>query len=362
MKRNYWLIISVLAVLLLGYGLFIHQPKKNVSVGSYQAQALVMDESPFLTGDIDHLIRTSHFKGVALVVKNDQVVYKQAFGYANFARLEKNSLKIAYPIASLQKFMTGALIAQLVGEGKITYDQTVESFYPQLPTGKDIQIRDLLNHTSGIRMAEENPGKLLGTEEDQLNYVLTTLQATDDHSFNYTNANYTLLSGIVSQVTGQRYEDVLTQRIIEPLGLHATYSWEQRPQKMVFPRAYRYAEGKNYQDDQFFANKDLFSSLLGAGNLFMSITDMLHVQRGLTNGELLTPQEYHDLTQIEDAGYAGGISHENGIKSIHGSLGGYDTYVYGDENNKNLVILFANQPGEEGNGIIAETIYEMLKI
>lgn len=303
------------------------------------------------------MVRKEHFKGVILVVKNGEIINRSAYGYADFGRLKKNSVRIAYPIASLQKFITGSLIAQLVAAGKISYESSLAAFYPAHPELANIKIRQLLDHTSGIQMAESNPGKLLGLEEDQLNYVLSEMTVTPDQNFSYTNANYTLLSGIISQVTGEKYETVLENNIIKPLHLKRTFSWEKRPPKMTLPIAYRYENESDYQDDEFHADKELFSSLLGAGNLFMSIDDMLKVQRGLTNGQILTAKEYKELAQIEDAGYAGGIWHDEGMKSIHGSLGGYDTFVYGDESNENLVLLFANQPAIHGDDALATAIY-----
>lgn len=359
MKKRYWLMISVVFVaLFIIVWQFVKTPLPDSTKETTTVSSMLVQSNPLVKADISQMVNKEHFKGVVLVVKNGAVINRSAYGYANFGRLKRNSSRLAYPIASLQKFMTGSLIAQLVASGKLSYDTKLAEFYPDHPELADIKIRQLLDHTSGIQMAESNPGKLLGLEEDQLNYVLSEINVGEDHSFQYTNANYTLLSGVISQLTGEKYETVLQNKIITPLHLKRTFSWEKRPPKMTLPIAYCYKDGKDYQDDAFHADKALFSSLLGAGNLFMSIDDMLKVQEGLTNGKILTAKEYKQLAQIENAGYAGGIWHDEGLKSIHGSLGGYDTFVYGDESNQNLVILFANQPAVGGDEQLATEIYD----
>ncbi|WP_281738544.1 serine hydrolase domain-containing protein [Enterococcus dispar] len=359
MKKRYWLLTSlvlVIFIIIIGWRL-VKRPLPDKAKDTTTVSSILVQSNPLVKADIKQMVNKEHFKGVVLVVKNGVVINRSAYGYADFGRVKKNNIRLAYPIASLQKFMTGSLIAQLVAAGKLSYDTKLADFYPNHPELANIKIRQLLDHTSGLQMAESNPGKLLGLEEDQLNYVLSEIKVGEDQSFQYTNANYTLLSGVISQVTGEKYETVLQNKIITPLHLKRTFSWEKRPPKMTLPIAYRYEDGKDYQDDAFHADKELFSSLLGAGNLFMSIDDMLKVQEGLTNGKILTKKEYKQLAQVENAGYAGGIWHDEGLKSIHGSLGGYDTFVYGDESNRNLVILFANQPAIDGDEQLATDIY-----
>lgn len=360
MKKKYWFVIGIIIVLFIIFGAswqMAHKTTTKAPAEETSVSRILAQSNPLFKADINQMVQKEHFKGVILVVKNGEVINRSAYGYADFGRLKKNNIRLSYPIASLQKFMTGSLIAQLVAAGKLSYESNLAAFYPNQPELANIKIRQLLDHTSGIQMAESNPGKLLGLEEDQLNYVLSEMKVTQDQSFSYTNANYTLLSGVISQITGEKYETVLENKIIKPLHLKRTFSWVKRPPKMTLPIAYRYENEKDYQDDEFHADKELFSSLLGAGNLFMSIDDMLKVQKGLTNGQILTAAEYKELAQIEDAGYAGGIWHDEGIKSIHGSLGGYDTFVYGDESNENLVLLFANQPAINGDDLLATDIY-----
>lgn len=334
---------------------------KNGQNYPLQVEAVALPHNDeLLKGDITKMIREKQFKGAALVVKNDQVIYRGSFGFANVEKLQENSVNIAYPAASLQKFITGTMIAQLVAEGKLAYDEPLADFFPQVENAETIKIRDLLNHTSGIRMAEEDPNVLLGTERSQMHYVLEGMTVTEDDSYAYTNANFTMLSGIIRKVTQKSYQENLQERVIKPLKLQHTYFWDNRPKTMVFPESYVSENGRNYQNDHYVATQSLFSSLLGAGNLFLTVDDMLQIQRGLTNGKLLTQAEYHQLAEIDQDKYGGGIWHKDGVKSIYGGLGGYSTCVYGDEDNHNLVILFANQAPKDGTGSLASEIYQII--
>ncbi|KAF1298149.1 hypothetical protein BAU15_09900 [Enterococcus sp. JM4C] len=317
-----------------------------------------------VTAFTDSLLNEQHFKGVVLLAQEGEVYYEQAYGYANQEEEQRNAVTLSYPIASVQKSLTAMLVEQLVSEGRLSYDQTIEAFYPQVEQANDLTIRDLLNHRSGIEMDEIEPDSLLDNQAEQLNFVLTEMSVTEDQSFTYTNANYSLLAGILSMVSGQSYQELFEERIIEPLNLKQTYFWNQIPTELGFPLAYTFDEvtGQDYQVSwaSYPDSRRLFSSLLGAGNVFMSVGDLWKVQKAQNNGKILTEKMYNEMTETVTNGYSSGLWLSDHLKISSGSLGGYTTSVYGDEKNENLVILISNQAGSIDTGSMAEQIYEAL--
>ncbi|MGX7149006.1 serine hydrolase domain-containing protein [Enterococcus ureasiticus] len=309
--------------------------------------------------NIDQLIKEAHFQGAALLVSQNQIFYQQHFGYADAQNKRPNKIDGLFPIASLQKIITGSLILELVKEGKLKLDTTLDTFYPEINLSQTITIQQLLDHNSGILMDEEEPDKLLTDQESQIDNVLDSLSVVGSKEFNYTNSNYTILAGILSKLTGQSYEEVVQRRVIDKLSLSHTYFWDNLPKDEIIPKPYFYMD-EDYQADPFPANEKLFSSLLGAGNMYMSTEDFLVFIQSLANGKLFEQAEYEKLAGAKDDGYQTGIIYFDDLKYSEGSLGGYGTVIYGDQDNKNLVILFANQPANDGMRALSEKLYSQL--
>lgn len=309
--------------------------------------------------NVDETIASQHFKGSILLVKNQKVIYKQTYGYSNNDKKIDNRITTAYPIASLQKNLTGIIILQLIQEGRLTEETRLQDFYPEIKNSDEITVKQLLNHTSGIMMDEIEPATLLKTEVEQINHTIEHLDVSDRQDFYYSNANYTLLAGIISKLLESDYQQVVENRIIKKMNLKNTFFWNTRPDHQGIPEPYQYLE-EDYQKDDFPNSEKLFSSLLGAGNLFMSVEDMWQVQKGLIDGTLFSSTAYNDLVNAEAGGYQAGFIYFDQFKYSEGNLGGYDTVIYGAESGEDLVILFANQPATNGMGDLAAELYERM--
>lgn len=309
--------------------------------------------------NINQTIKESHFQGTALVVSQGQIFYQQSYGYADAQKKQLNEIDGIFPIASLQKIITGAIIFELVKEDKLKLDTTLAHFYPKIKFSESITIQQLLNHNSGIVMPEVEPKRLLVDQDSQIENALDTLSVMQNKEFVYSNGNYTLLAGIISQITEQPYEQAVQKRIIDKLSLTHTYFWDGLPKGKVTPQPYFY-QGQDYQADPFHPSEKLFSSLLGAGNLFMSTEDFWIFTQSLGNGQLFEQNEYDQFAGINKEGYQAGMIYFDGLKYSQGSLGGYETIIYGDQMNQNIVILFANQAADEGMAVLSERLYEQL--
>lgn len=354
-RRWKWFILLVLLVLFLVLLVYWFNRQEE---SSSREQSSTSSESK-RKETINQLIKESHFKGAVLIVNQGHVFYQQSYGYADKQNNVLNKVDGLFPIASLQKIMTGSVILELVKKNQLTLDTTLDQFYPEIDLSQTITIQQLLNHQSGILMDEEEPEKLLPDQASQLKNALDTLSTTSDKDFQYTNGNYTLLAGIISKITEQPYEEAIQKRVINKLGLEHTYFWDQLPKEMTLPKPYFYM-GQDYQADPVPASEKLFSSLLGAGNVYMSTEDFWVFIQSLANGQLFEQKEYEQLAGIDQKGYQSGMFYFDTLKYSEGNLGGYDTVIYGDQKNQNVVILFGNQPASNGVNKLSETIYQVL--
>lgn len=308
------------------------------------------------------LLNNAHFQGNAMLFNHYATGASHvSVGDADAANNQANTSTTLFPIASLQKVMTGAIIEQLNASGKLSLSDKLSKYYPSVSGSGNITLRQLLNHRSGIDMDESTPDNVLTTQAAELNYTLGQLKSTGGQNFNYTNANYTLLAAIASKVSGQSYDSLVQSRIINPLKLQNTYSWDNLPDNSVVANGYSYSNGASVANG---VSQKLMSSLLGAGNYYATPDDYYKIQKGLRNGKILTKKQYYELANDYKLNYAGGLYHySGGIKRVRGALSGsgYETIYYGSEGNKQGVILFANQAPTKSIDKLAKTLYDLAR-
>lgn len=282
----------------------------------------------------------------------------QAYGDANVANKVANTATEAYPLASLQKAVTGALVQQLINSGKLTMATTLTKFYPTLPYASQITIRQLLDHTSGIRMGEPVPATVLPDEAAAVAFTLSHLTSTNQHVWSYSNANFTLLAGIISQVTGRSYWNNVQTGIIAPLNLKNMYLYNQVPANAITPASYTYEPAGSKKDNISLA---LLSSELGCGNLYASVGDYYTVIDSLLSGKLDGQAGIAQLADNYALQYSGGIYYQAGnLVRIGGADNSFHTVYVGSNDGRIGVVLFTNQSGWTAANNAAKQILQLV--
>jgi CubicO group peptidase (beta-lactamase class C family) len=291
---------------------------------------------------INQLMTANHFMGTLLLTNNGAAgVHILPFGSANLPQHIANTADEAYPLASLEKSVTGAMIQQLIDAGKLTMDTTLAKFYPQVPYARSITIRQLLDHTSGIQMGEPVPSQALTNDQQAIAFTLSHLTSTNQHHWSYSNANFTLLAGIIDQLTGKSYRDNLQTNIVAPLGLQHTFIYDQVPANAVHPQPYTYSNGVTIART---ISTNLLSSELGCGNLYASVGDFYTFINSLVNGHVVTPAGFQELADHLQPVYSGGIYYRpDGTLRIGGADNSLCSLYIGTTDGKVAMVLFANQ-------------------
>lgn len=185
---------------------------------------------------IDALVSRYHelrlFNGAVLVADEGRAIYKRGFGDAVMEFDVPNTPDTKFRIGSVTKQFTAALVLQLVEEGKIDLEAPITEYLPDYPAaqGDRVTIHQLLTHTSGIPSYTDLPGFMEGPVRDPFEPAdsLLSLVSTMDLEFepgsrwSYNNSGYHILGVLIERVTGQRYDTVLRERILDPLGLDDT--------------------------------------------------------------------------------------------------------------------------------------------
>lgn len=209
--------IKKLSVLLLLVILFIP---------AFQIPFSVKAAQPFKTEDIDKFVANymerNGLPGVSIVVvKDGKAVYER--GYGHDSEGEPLTEKSLMRLASGSKPFTAFSVLQLVDEGKIDLDEHVVNYLPELVMNdsrwKQVTVRQLLNHTSGI------PNPIIVPPASTLKEGVERihdwrLQSRPGEKYAYSNANYWILAYLVEQISGMEFSQYLKQKVFSPLGMH----------------------------------------------------------------------------------------------------------------------------------------------
>ncbi|MES2901569.1 MAG: serine hydrolase domain-containing protein [Pseudomonadota bacterium] len=203
----------------------------------------------------------------------------RAYGMANLEFAVPNSADTVLEAGSVSKQFTAAAIALLAQDGKLSLDDNVRKYLPELPDyGRPVTLRHMLNHTSGMRdwggVATLNGwgrGSRIFTQEQVLEIAARQRHLNFDPgtAISYSNTGYNLAAIVVERVSGKSFQAFTQERLFEPLGMSKT-RWRDDHGAVVRNRATAYAKaGDSYRAHMPFENA------VGGGGLLTTIADLL---------------------------------------------------------------------------------------
>jgi len=281
--------------------------------------AVAAQVSPIQIDAVFASLRSNDAPGAAvLVVRNGRTVFHRGYGVTDLRTKRPIGPETDFRLASFTKQFTAACIMLLVKDGKLHYDDHLTDVFPEFPAyGKDITIRNLLNHTSGLPDYEELLMKQYpNTPEEKIPQiqdagVLKLLERQSAGKFppgskwEYSNSGYVLLGLIVEKVSGKPFGQFLHDRIFAPLGMQHTLAYEARKNEVPH-RAYGHTKEK---DGWRETDQSPTSATLGDGGIYSSIDDLAKWDRALREHTLLSAAEMEPaLTPVHPAGGQGKTS------------------------------------------------------
>lgn len=233
------------------------------------------------------------------VVKDGAIIYERSFGLANLATNEKTSATTNYRLASVTKPFTSLAIGILAQQKKLSFDDPVGKYLPQLrELAPKITIRHLLTHTSGLPEYEKLLPKVPKGNKDQIldKDVLTlvaksgaTAVPTTRHRYN--NTGFALLALIIEKVSKQSYGDFIKKNIFTPAGM--TDSTVYKKDEPITHRALGYSA-----DAGIYVNSDQerTTAVVGDGGVYSSAKDLAHFLDALDKDLLLDHKKLEEMT------------------------------------------------------------------
>ena len=337
--------------------------------------ALAATDAGELAAQISELV-TATYKpdepGAAMiVVRQGEVLHREAVGMANLELGAPLEPDMVFRLGSITKQFTGAAIALLEDEGKLSVGDPITRFLPDYPThGHEITIAHLLAHTSGIRSYTGIPGWM----ESRIKSDMTLEELIDGFAgepmdfapgarFLYNNSGYVLLGAIIEEASGRTYEEFLTERIFEPLGMKSSYYGSH---SRVIPRRAAGYDGTpgDYRNAQYLS----MTQPHAAGALVSTVDDLATWNAALFGGKLLgaeavgrmtTPFELNDGTST-GYGYGLGIGELRGRRMIShgGGIFGFSTYALHLPEEEIFVAVLSNNTADAipSPGLVARKI------
>lgn len=232
--------------------------------------------------------------GVVMIVKNDSVVFSQAYGFADLKTKEKITSKTLFNTGSISKTFVSNTILALSLEGKLSLNDSLFKYFPDFKNpelAKKIRIHHLLTHTSGL---PDNRRQLLDsafliTAKDEENFAPIKLNDSllfePGSRYEYSNPAFNGLALIIEKVTGRKWQEVVKEKIFGPAGMKTSVITDGPFPETGVSHAYlRTASGFTEKD---YGEEPTFPAA-GNGGVWSSAKELIQYEHAIQRTAFLT--------------------------------------------------------------------------
>jgi CubicO group peptidase (beta-lactamase class C family) len=223
--------------------------------------------------------KQGRFSGAVLIAKDGKIIFRKAYGMADFENSVPNTTETVFRIGSITKSFTALSTLQLAQQGKLSVNDPVSKYLPDFPAAwHDVTVHHLLTHTSGI---PDYSRRNLGVEAAfALNEPLVSKPG---ETLKYNNFGYILLGRVIERISGETYEQYLNRNILRPLTMSHT--------ALDHNRAILAHRARGYVFDGAGVANALMPDMNGAGAagaLHSTLDDLLIYDQALYGGNVVT--------------------------------------------------------------------------
>ena len=352
------LAIKIIIVLLVLIGVFFFWISRTTKIKGLE----ISDDDSQITKvqKADEWLQKIHeennFNGGVLLIKNGEVILKKTYGFTDFSKSEKLTTQSSFRLASVSKQFTATGIMILKEKGKLNFDVSISEYLPELPY-KEVTVRNLLNHTSGIpdiymdfpKKYKEEIGSALDISEvvKLLAKENKPLESEPNSLFRYNNTGYVLLAGIIERVSGISFEEFMNQELFQKLKMNNTRVWNLVSKDQTF-------KNKTNSFENFLGNiteltPGVIDGVAGDGSVFSSLDDFIIWNQFWSENSLLSEEtlgEAFKVPALNDGSKSnygfGWILAENEGVWHNGSWLGARTLIARNETSKNCIVVLDN--------------------
>jgi CubicO group peptidase (beta-lactamase class C family) len=332
-----------------------------------------------ITHKLDSLLKRINkrhdFHGSILVAQKGKVIYQNQVGTADFRKKKSLDKESVYQLASVSKQFTAASILMLVEKNLLKLTDTVTKYYPNFPF-KNITIKHLLNHTSGLPkyfwVAEhEWKEKHPPSNKEMMRFIETSSTASmffrPGRRFDYSNTGYFVLASIVENISKMSFSDFVKTNIFDPLQMTNSfvYSYKNNPIKENQLSGYRLYRGWRHLKIGGTVN----DAVVGDKNIYATNEDLFKWIHGLNTGKIISKNSLEQMYTKGETKYGRKVPYGFGFridtktaeKVIYhfGKWNGFSTGIsqYPDD----LVIIILEHTSYRAMGTLTKKIKRMVK-
>ncbi|MBY6192155.1 beta-lactamase family protein [Microbulbifer agarilyticus] len=305
-----------------------------VALPSPNVRAEARFDGSTLKSNLENVRSSFQVPGMAVVALSDgKEIFKEGFGYRNVESREPFTPDTIGLVASTTKSITAGLVGTLVDDGTLDWTTPVREYWPKFKmmdafASSEMTLEDMLSHRSGLPYHENllayGVGRELPDKSKAKEYRLELLNRLQyfepSYSFRagwqYQDVIYTSAGGIIEQYTGEHYEDLVQERILDPLGMeHSTFSREAARNSGKLARGYGVVDGDvvaiPFADTRYLApTAGLYSSAAE-----MSKWVQLNIDQGkYDDKQVISPESMewihgaHAIISNDSKGIGGGLA------------------------------------------------------
>ncbi len=328
--------------------------------------SFAQDRVAIIDSVVNDLFKSERFNGNVLVAEKGNVLYNKSFGNANESTKELLNENSIFELASVSKQFTAMAIVILKEKGKLSYEDKISTFLPQLSNYKNVTIKHLLNHTGGLPDYMDLMDSLFDKSKIATNKDIVDLFSKHNPKilfepntkWEYSNTGYAFLASIIEKVSGTSYGNYLQKAIFKPLEMNNTFVYTRRfaPKKIS-----NYAFGYIYSDslkkyilpDELEETKMVIwlDGIVGDGTVNSTVNDLLKWDRALYTEKLVSSESKKEIFRAvelnnkskRDYGFGWALSDDETYGKIvnhSGGWPGYKTFIERHiDNDKTIIVL-----------------------
>ena len=257
---------------------------------------------------IKHFEDNDQLMGTICISEKGKEVINETFGASN-KNTEYALSERKYTVGSITKLYTAVLFAKLVEEGKIGFNEKLETYFPEIPNADKIEIKHMLNHTSGLNNYVSKGDSLHfwlkkpRTQKEILDEIIAQgISFEPGESFDYSNSAYYLLGKILEKKHKKSYEQILADEITNPLKLTNTVALSENASYTTVAKSYEKKKEEWSEMEEFY-----FPNAYSAGYIATTGPEMNAFMEALFNYEIIKEETLTDLLPKDEDWFGMGI-------------------------------------------------------
>jgi D-alanyl-D-alanine carboxypeptidase len=339
--------ISLIAVLVLASLAAARKPENS-------PPAPTSFDVPGINAYVAAQVKAKGIPALSLVVmKEGKIELAQAYGTVSLGARKPATTNTPFAIGSVTKQFTCACILLLAEEGKLSVQDKVAKYYPNLTRANDISLLDLMNHVSGypdyypLDFVDRRMASSIAADELIRQYATGKLDFEPGTRFSYSNTGFVILGRVVEKVSGEMFGKFLERRILQPLAMEHTLYEPRQPGESLAQGCRSFALGP-----QEMAAPEGLGWCAAAGALFSTPSDLAKWDLALMEGKVLKPGSWSVMTarrkladgRMSDYGCGLSVRSRSGstVLAHNGAVSGFLAYNAMIPATRSAVIVLVN--------------------